>query len=144
MFFLLTKRLTRSLLKTKIRLAAVIAMVAVAVFAGISFAAYANTVSGIYDGIYEDDQQGVNLPDIWVENPSGTWDQERSESICEAISESWPVSPLKLNECELHHAYRSVIERYIKSISGNASKLGPWSLMIDLKPLAEGHCIVTW
>ena len=100
MFFLLTKRLTRSLLKTKIRLAAVIAMVAVAVFAGISFAAYANTVSGIYDGIYEDDQQGVNLPDIWVENPSGTWDQERSESICEAISESWPISPLVLNECE--------------------------------------------
>ena len=54
MLVLLTKRLARSLLRTKLRLAAVSAMVMVAVFAGISFAAYAHTVSGMYDEIYED------------------------------------------------------------------------------------------
>ena len=47
MLVLLTKRLARSLLRTKIGLAAVSAMVMVAVFAGISFAAYAHTVSGM-------------------------------------------------------------------------------------------------
>ena len=69
MFVLLTKRLGRSMMRSRTRLIAVVAMVLVAVFAGISFAAYAHTVSGIYDKIYDDSEQGVNLPDIWVENP---------------------------------------------------------------------------
>ena len=28
----------------------------------------------MYDEIYEDSENAVNLPDLWVENPSGTWD----------------------------------------------------------------------
>ena len=100
MLVLLTKRLARSLLRTKLRLAAVSAMVMVAVFAGISFAAYAHTVSGMYDEIYEDSDQGVNLPDVWVENPSGTWDANMSNMICEEISNEWPDSSLVLNDCE--------------------------------------------
>ena len=43
MFALLTKRLARSLWRTKIRLIAVVLMVVVGVFAGISFAVYAHT-----------------------------------------------------------------------------------------------------
>ena len=100
MLVLLTKRLARSLLRTKLRLAAVSAMVMVAVFAGISFAAYAHTVSGMYDEIYEDSDQGVNLPDVWVENPSGTWDANMSNLLCEEISNQWPDSSLVLNDCE--------------------------------------------
>ena len=100
MLVLLTKRLARSLLRTKLRLAAVSAMVMVAVFAGISFAAYAHTVSGMYDEIYEDSDQGVNLPDVWVENPSGTWDANMSNMLCEEISNQWPDSLLVLNDCE--------------------------------------------
>ena len=100
MLALLNKRLARSMMRSKTRLFAVVAMVVVAVFAGVSFAAYAHTVSGMYDEIYEDSEQGVNLPDVWVENPSSTWDGERSESLCEEIANNWPDSALILNECE--------------------------------------------
>ncbi len=100
MLALLNKRLARSMMRSKTRLFAVVAMVVVAVFAGVSFAAYAHTVSGMYGEIYEDTDQGVNLPDVWVENPSGTWDGERSESLCEEIANNWPDSALILNECE--------------------------------------------
>ena len=100
MLTLLTKRLARSLLRSRLRLAAVSAMVTVAVFSGISFAAYAHTISGMYEVIYEDSDQGVNLPDVWVENPSGTWDEDRSNLLCEEISNEWPDSPLVLNDCE--------------------------------------------
>ena len=87
-------------MRSKTRLVAVVAMVVVAVFAGVSFAAYAHTVSGVYEEIYEDTEQGVNLPDVWVENPSSTWDGERSDSLCEEIANNWPDSELILNECE--------------------------------------------
>lgn len=100
MLVLLTKRLARSLLRMKLRLVAVSAMVMVAVFAGISFAAYAHTVSGMYEEIYQDTDQGVNLPDVWVENPSGIWDADTSNSLCEEISVEWPDSTLVLNDCE--------------------------------------------
>ena len=100
MLALLNKRLARSMMRSKTRLVAVVAMVVVAVFAGVSFAAYAHTVSGVYEEIYEDTEQGVNLPDVWVENPSSTWDGERSDSLCEEIANNWPDSELILNECE--------------------------------------------
>jgi len=88
-------------MRSKIRLTAVIAMVLVSVFAGVSFAAYAHTISGMYEGIYEDSEKGVNLPDAWVEKPSGTWDGATSETLCEEISNNWPQeSALLLNECE--------------------------------------------
>ena len=88
------------MMRSKTRLVAVVAMVVVAVFAGVSFAAYAHTVSGMYEEIYEDTEKGVNLPDVWVENPSSTWDGERSDSLCEEIANNWPDSELILNECE--------------------------------------------
>ena len=100
MLVLLTKRLARSMMRSKVRLTAVVGMVTVAVFAGVSFASYAYTVSGMYDKIYEDSDQGVNLPDVWVENPSGTWDGQTSDSLCEEISNNWANSNLVMNECE--------------------------------------------
>ena len=101
MFVLLTKRLARSMMRSKIRLFAVVAMVLVSVFAGVSFAAYAHTVSGMYEEIYEDSESGVNLPDVWVEKPTGTWDGEASENLCEEISKKWPQgTDLILKECE--------------------------------------------
>ena len=100
MFVLLTKRLARSLWRTKTRLVAVVLMVTVGVFAGISFAAYAHTASSMYDDIYADTDEGVNLADIWVENPSWAWDGSTAESICEEIANQWPDSDLVLNECE--------------------------------------------
>ena len=100
MFTLLTKRLARSLWRTKIRLLAVTLMVMVGVFAGISFASYAHTATNMYDDIYADSDEGVNLPDIWIENPSWVWDGEMSEFICEEVANEWLESNLALNECE--------------------------------------------
>ena len=59
MSMLLTKRLARSLWRTKLRLSAVVFMVAVGVFAGISFGSYANAATTLYDEIYDGDD-GVN------------------------------------------------------------------------------------
>ena len=81
---LLNKRLARSLWRTKLRLSAVVFMVAVWVFAGISFGAYANAATNLYDDIY-DGEGGVNLPDIWINNPSGVWDANESSNLCDSI-----------------------------------------------------------
>lgn len=96
---LLNKRLARSLWRTKLRLSAVVFMVAVGVFAGISFGAYANAATNLYDEIY-DGEEGVNLPDIWINNPSGIWDANTSSNICDSISQNWPDSQYKLETCE--------------------------------------------
>jgi len=100
LFRLLTKRLARSLWRTKIRLFAVIAMVMIGVFSGVSFASYAHTATQMYDDIYADTDEGVNLPDIWIENPTWVWNGSTSESICEEIVNQWPDSELVLNKCE--------------------------------------------
>ncbi|MCS5535747.1 MAG: hypothetical protein NZ802_07825, partial [Candidatus Poseidoniales archaeon] len=100
MSMLLTKRLARSLWRTKLRLSAVVLMVAVGVFAGISFGAYANSVTTLYDDIYADDEQGVNLPDVWVENNAGNWDGNTSDNLCQTIRNQWPNSELELDKCE--------------------------------------------
>ena len=99
MSMLLTKRLARSLWRTKLRLSAVIFMVAVGVFAGISFGSYANSATSLYDEIY-DGEDGVNLADIWVDKPSGVWNASTSDSICEQISSQWPESQYSLEQCE--------------------------------------------
>ena len=83
MSMLLTKRLARSLWRTKLRLSAVVLMVAIGVFAGISFGAYATSVTTLYEDIYADDEQGVNLPDVWVENNAGNWNASTSETLCQ-------------------------------------------------------------
>ena len=46
---LLNKRLARSLWRTKLRLLAVVLMVFVGVFAGITFGGYAHNLGGMYD-----------------------------------------------------------------------------------------------
>jgi len=97
---LLTKRLARSLWKTKLRLTAVVLMVTVGVFAGISFGTYANSTQSMYVEIYEDDEDGVNLPDIWAENTVGFWDGEDAESLCQEISEEWPSGSSPMSYCE--------------------------------------------
>jgi len=97
---LLTKRLARSLWRTKLRLYSVILMIAVGVFAGISFGTYANSTQTLYDNIYADDENGVNLPDIWVENSAATWDGTTATSLCQTISEQWPDTSMPLETCE--------------------------------------------
>ena len=100
MSMLLTKRLARSLWRTKLRLSAVIMMVAIGVFAGISFGAYAHSVTTLYDDIYADDENGVNLPDVWVENNQGNWNATTAENLCQEIREQWPSDELVLDKCE--------------------------------------------
>ena len=97
---LLTKRLARSLWRTKLRLSAVVLMVSVGVFAGISFGAYANSVTTLYDDIYADNDKGVNLPDLWVENNAGNWNASTSANLCQEIRDSWPSDVLELDICE--------------------------------------------
>ena len=100
MSMLLTKRLARSLWRTKLRLSAVVLMVAIGVFAGISFGTYATSVTTLYDDIYADNEQGVNLPDVWVENNAGNWNATTAESLCQEIRDQWPSSTLELDHCE--------------------------------------------
>ena len=97
---LLTKRLARSLWRTKLRLSSVILMIAVGVFAGISFGTYANSTQTLYDNIYADDENGVNLPDIWVENSAATWDGTTATSLCQTIFDQWPDASMPLEACE--------------------------------------------
>lgn len=99
MSLLLTKRLGRSLLRTKLRLAAVIFMVAIGVFAGISFGSYANTATNLYSEIY-DGQDGVNLPDIWIGNPSGIWNNSTADSLCNSVLTNVENKNLDLRNCE--------------------------------------------
>ncbi len=100
MSMLLTKRLARSLWRTKLRLSAVVLMVAIGVFAGIAFGAYATSVTTLYDGIYEDSDQGVNLPDVWVENNAANWNATTSDKLCQEIRNQWPSTTLELDRCE--------------------------------------------
>ena len=97
---LLTKRLFRSLWRSKIRLVAVVLIIMVGVMSGIAFGHYAHMTTNMYYDIYEDSEDGVNLADIWVENPRATWDLQESENLCEEISLQWTNSELPMVECE--------------------------------------------
>lgn len=118
---LLTKRLARSLWRTKLRLYSVVLMIAVGVFAGISFGTYANSTQTLYDNIYADDEDGVNLPDIWVENSAATWDGATASSLCQTISEQWPDASMPLETCEP----RMVIDGLMFHINEGEEKLIP-------------------
>ena len=118
---LLTKRLARSLWRTKLRLFSVILMIAVGVFAGISFGTYANSTQTLYDNIYADDEDGVNLPDIWVENSAATWDGATATSLCQTISEQWPDASMPLEDCEP----RMVVDGLMFHIDEGEEKLIP-------------------
>ena len=81
---LLNKRLARSLWGTKLRLSAVIGMIFVGVFAGITFGGYSANLGPMYDSIYEDSDSGSNLADIWIDNESSIWSSDQVQSLCSA------------------------------------------------------------
>ena len=97
---LLNKRLARSLWGTRIRLIAVIGMIFVGVFAGITFGGYSANLGPMYDSIYEDSDSGTNLADLWIDNSSTIWSLEEVESLCSEINSSWPSNSEELDGCE--------------------------------------------
>ena len=97
---LLNKRLARSLWGTRIRLIAVIGMIFVGVFAGITFGGYSANLGPMYDSIYEDSDSGTNLADLWIDNSSTIWSLEEVESLCSEINSSWPSNSEGLDGCE--------------------------------------------
>ena len=97
---LLFKRLARSLWRTKLRLVAVIVMVAMGVAAGISFGSYAKGAETLLATVYQDTEDGVNLADLWVDNNAGVWSPEESLELCNSIRTEWPSTELQLRACE--------------------------------------------
>ena len=99
---LLNKRLARSLWRTKLRLLAVVLMVFVGVFAGITFGGYAHNLGGMYDTMQADDENGANLADLWIDNRSALWTPEEVNSFCTALEMAWDSSTVSpsLDSCE--------------------------------------------
>ena len=97
---LLNKRLARSLWRTKLRLLAVVLMVSVGVFAGITFGGYSHNVEGMYETLQGDDEEGANLADLWIDNRSASWSAEDVRTFCNALETSWPSTIAALDSCE--------------------------------------------
>ncbi|MEL0266993.1 MAG: FtsX-like permease family protein [Candidatus Poseidoniales archaeon] len=97
---LLNKRLARSLWRTKLRLLAVVLMVSVGVFAGITFGGYSHNLDGMYDTLQGDDEEGANLADLWIDNRSATWSADEVATFCGALESSWPSTGAALDSCE--------------------------------------------
>ena len=97
---LLNKRLARSLWRTKLRLLAVVLMVSVGVFAGITFGGYSHNLDGMYDTLQGDDEEGANLADLWIDNRSATWSPDEVATFCGALESSWPSTGSALDSCE--------------------------------------------
>ena len=100
---LLNKRLARSLWRTKIRLIAVVLMVFVGVFAGITFGGYAHNLGGMYDTMQADDDGGANLADIWIDNRSAIWTPEQVSAFCDSLYSNWEsntTTSFSLDSCE--------------------------------------------
>ncbi len=97
---LLNKRLARSLWGTKLRLVAVIGMIFVGVFAGITFGGYAANVEPMYDALYEDSESGANLGDLWIDNQSSVWTPEQVYSFCNDVENAWPSDAAPIDTCE--------------------------------------------
>ena len=103
---LLNKRLARSLWRTKLRLLAVVMMVSVGVFAGITFGGYSHNLDGMYETLQADDEDGANLADLWIDNRSGTWSAEEAATFCDALESSWPSTGAALDSCE----WRNIVQ----------------------------------
>ena len=97
---LLNKRLARSLWRTKLRLVAVVMMVAVGVFAGITFGGYSHNLDNMYATLHADDDKGANLADLWVDNRSTTWSAEEVNRFCSTLENAWPSTIAPLDSCE--------------------------------------------
>ena len=85
---LLNKRLARSLWRTKLRLFAVVFMVSVGVFAGITFGGYSHNLDGMYEKMHADDEDGANLADLWIDNHSTLWSAEQVAEFCDDLTAS--------------------------------------------------------
>ena len=96
---LLNKRLARSLWRTKLRLIAVIFMVSVGVFAGLTFGGYSHNLEGMYDTMHADDEDGANLADLWIDNRTTVWSKDEVSQLCNEIEQSWNFSS-GLDSCE--------------------------------------------
>ena len=99
---LLNKRLARSLWRTKLRLLAVVLMVFVGVFAGITFGGYAHNLGGMYETMQADDETGANLADLWIDNRSALWTPDEVNAFCAALETAWDSSSVSqsLDSCE--------------------------------------------
>ena len=98
---LLNKRLFRSLWRTKLRLLAVVFMVSVGVFAGLTFGGYSHNLDGMYDSMQSDDDEGANLADIWIDNRTTSWSPEQVQSFCNSLEDSLSQSSeMSLDSCE--------------------------------------------
>jgi len=97
---LLNKRLARSLWRTKLRLLAVVLMVSVGVFAGITFGGYSHNLDNMYATLHADDEKGANLADLWVDNRSTTWSAEEVNRFCSTLETAWPSDVAPLDSCE--------------------------------------------
>jgi len=100
---LLNKRLARSLWRTKLRLIAVVLMVFVGVFAGITFGGYSQSLDNMYDTLQGDSEDGGNLADLWLDNRSAVWTPEQVSSFCNDLSAGWENSSaelMSLDSCE--------------------------------------------
>ncbi len=99
---LLNKRLFRSLSRTKIRLLAVVLMIFIGVFSGITFGGYAHNLGGMYDSIQADDDNGANLADIWIDNRSTKWTDNQVQTFCNNLEMNWNSISLdiELDSCE--------------------------------------------
>ncbi len=97
---LLNKRLARSLWRTKLRLLAVVLMVSVGVFAGITFGGYSHNLDGMYETLQADDDQGANLADLWIDNRSASWSPDEVAAFCNALTTEWPTTSPALDSCE--------------------------------------------
>jgi putative ABC transport system permease protein len=86
---LLNKRLARSLWRTKLRLIAVILMVMVGVFAGLTFGGYAQSLDGMYGTMQADDEKGANLADLWIDNRSAIWTPSQVTDFCTQLGDEW-------------------------------------------------------
>ena len=98
---LLNKRLFRSLWRTKLRLLAVVFMVSVGVFAGLTFGGYSHNLDGMYDSMQADDEDGANLADLWIDNRTTSWSPEQVQSFCNSLEDSLTQSSeMSLDSCE--------------------------------------------
>ena len=97
---LLNKRLARSLWRTKLRLLAVVLMVSVGVFAGITFGGYSHNVGGMYETLQGDNEDGANLADLWIDNRSTSWSASEVSAFCNALETAWPSGMAALDSCE--------------------------------------------
>ncbi len=100
---LLNKRLARSLWRTKLRLVAVVLMVFVGVFAGITFGGYAHNLGGMYETMQADDDGGANLADLWIDNRSATWSPGQVDAFCDSLASEFgsnPAALFSLDSCE--------------------------------------------